>query len=78
MDANTSSTWGDPRVRRKGKTQLLFDDNRFSSGRPESYNRNTGEAETDRAGELPDRGIARAELIADEKGPGPIFLYGFS
>jgi hypothetical protein len=67
-----------PRVKRKRKTQLLFDDNRFSSGRPGSYDRNTGEAETGSAGEQPDQGIAGAELIADEKGPRPIFLYEFS
>src|SRR5580704_10478513 len=55
----TSSTWGERRVRRMGKTQVLFDDNRFSSGRPGSYNRNTGEAETSQIKESPARNSLR-------------------
>jgi hypothetical protein len=54
-------------VRHEGKDALPFDDNPFSSGRPAFYDRNTGEAETGSAGEQPDRGIAGAELIADDE-----------
>ena len=56
-----------PRVKHGGKDAVPFDGNPFSSCRPAFYDRNTGEAETGSAGEQPDRGIAGAELIADDE-----------